>query len=142
MPGFFETIGAKIMLGRPITEQDTAASRKVAVINQAFARRFFKDQNPVGQHFGPDKIADHVMAGDATHRPRVLARHHRRMGAVDEGRGGVAGGENTLRRLHPQETIGCDAAKPVMRARQRRRQRMRPHAGAPNDRRSVDRFAR
>jgi predicted permease len=56
MPGFFETIGAKILLGRPITEQDTAAGRKVAVVNQAFARRFFKDQNPIGQHFGPDKI--------------------------------------------------------------------------------------
>jgi putative ABC transport system permease protein len=56
MPGFFETIGAKIMLGRPITEHDTAATRKIAVINQAFARRFFKGQNPIGQHFGPDKI--------------------------------------------------------------------------------------
>ncbi len=56
MPGFFETIGAKIVLGRPITGQDTAATRKVAVVNQAFARRFFKGQNPVGQHFGIDKI--------------------------------------------------------------------------------------
>lgn len=56
MPGFFETIGAKIMLGRPITDQDTAATRKVAVVNQAFVRRFFKGQNPIGQHFGPDKI--------------------------------------------------------------------------------------
>jgi len=56
MPDFFETIGAKIVLGRPITERDTAASRKVAVINQAFARRFFKGQNPIGQHFGPGKI--------------------------------------------------------------------------------------
>ncbi len=56
VPGFFETIGAKIMLGRPITEHDTAAGRKVAVINQAFAKRFFKGQNPIGQHFGPDKI--------------------------------------------------------------------------------------
>jgi len=56
MPGFFETIGAKIVLGRPITDEDTAATRHVAVVNQAFARRFFKDQNPVGQHFGPDKI--------------------------------------------------------------------------------------
>jgi putative ABC transport system permease protein len=56
MPGFFETIGAKIMLGRPITDQDTAATRKVAVVNQAFAKRFFKDQNPIGQHFGIDKI--------------------------------------------------------------------------------------
>jgi putative ABC transport system permease protein len=42
--------------GRAIDEQDTAATRKVAVINEAFARRFFKNQNPVGQHFGPDKI--------------------------------------------------------------------------------------
>jgi predicted permease len=56
MPGFFEAIGAKIVLGRPITDQDTAATRRVAVVNQAFARRFFKDQNPIGQHFGPDKI--------------------------------------------------------------------------------------
>ena len=56
MPGLFETIGAKIVLGRAITDQDTAATRKVAVINQAFAKRFFKDQNPIGQHFGPGKI--------------------------------------------------------------------------------------
>ncbi|MBV8864638.1 MAG: ABC transporter permease [Acidobacteriaceae bacterium] len=56
MPGFFDTIGAKIARGRPITIEDTAATRKVAVINEAFARRFFKGQNPIGQHFGPDKI--------------------------------------------------------------------------------------
>jgi predicted permease len=56
MPDFFETIGAKILLGRPITDQDTATTRNVAVINEAFAKRFFKDQNPIGQHFGPGKI--------------------------------------------------------------------------------------
>jgi putative ABC transport system permease protein len=56
MPGFFETIGAKIMLGRPITDGDTAATRKVAVVNQAFVKRFFKSQNPIGQHFGIDRI--------------------------------------------------------------------------------------
>ncbi|HZQ54823.1 MAG TPA: ABC transporter permease [Bryobacteraceae bacterium] len=56
MPGFFEAIGAKILLGRPITDADTAATRKVAVINQAFAKKFFKGQNPIGQHFGSGKI--------------------------------------------------------------------------------------
>jgi putative ABC transport system permease protein len=56
MPGFFETVGAKIVLGRPITDEDTAATRNVAVINEAFAKRFFKDQNPIGQHFGPSRI--------------------------------------------------------------------------------------
>ncbi len=56
MPGFFESIGARMVLGRSITEDDTATTRKVAVINEAFAKRFFKNENPIGQHFGPDKI--------------------------------------------------------------------------------------
>lgn len=56
MPGFFESIGTKILLGRPIGEEDTASTRKVAVINEAFAKRFFKGENPIGKHFGPDKI--------------------------------------------------------------------------------------
>ena len=56
VPGFFETIGAKIVMGRPLTEDDTAATRNVAVVNEAFVKRFFKDQNPIGQHFGMDRI--------------------------------------------------------------------------------------
>jgi len=56
MPGFFETIGAKMLLGRPFSERDTNATRKVAVVNQAFAKRFYKGQNPIGQHFGPDRM--------------------------------------------------------------------------------------
>lgn len=56
MPGFFDTIGAKIVLGRSFTDEDTDATRKIAVVNEAFAKRFFKDQNPIGQHFGPDKM--------------------------------------------------------------------------------------
>jgi putative ABC transport system permease protein len=56
MPGFFETIGSKILLGRPISERDTAAMRPVAVVNQAFVKKFFNGQNPVGQHFGPSRI--------------------------------------------------------------------------------------
>src|SRR5437588_4690610 len=56
MPGFFETIGGKIVLGRSVTDEDTEATRKVAVINEAFANRFFRDKNPIELHFGPDKI--------------------------------------------------------------------------------------
>ena len=52
MPGFFDAIGAKIIQGRPVQDQDSATTRKVAVVNQAFAKRFFKNQNPIGQHFG------------------------------------------------------------------------------------------
>jgi putative ABC transport system permease protein len=56
MPGFFETLGAKIVQGRSIEEQDTPTTLPVAVVNEAFVRRFFKDQNPIGQHFGMDRI--------------------------------------------------------------------------------------
>ena len=56
MPGFFETIGSKIVLGRPLNEDDTANTLNVAVVNEAFVRHFFKDQNPIGQHFGIDRI--------------------------------------------------------------------------------------
>jgi predicted permease len=54
-PGFFETIGNRMVEGRPITEDDTATTRKVAVINETFAKRFFKGENPIGRHFGPDE---------------------------------------------------------------------------------------
>jgi len=56
MPGFFETLGAKMLLGRPLTDDDTANTLNVAVVNEAFAKRFFKDQNPIGQHFGIDRL--------------------------------------------------------------------------------------
>lgn len=56
MPGFFETIGAKIVQGRPLTNDDTANTINVAVVNEAFVKHFFKDQNPIGQHFGIDRI--------------------------------------------------------------------------------------
>ena len=56
MPGFFESIGAKMVMGRAINEDDTEATVNVAVVNQAFVQRFFKGQNPIGQHFGFDRI--------------------------------------------------------------------------------------
>jgi len=50
--GYFEVIGNPIIRGRGISEEDTSASRNVAVINEAFARKFFKDEDPIGKHFG------------------------------------------------------------------------------------------
>jgi len=51
-PRFFETVGQQIVRGRGITGQDTATSRMVAVVNQAFVKKFFPNQDPIGQHFG------------------------------------------------------------------------------------------
>jgi predicted permease len=50
--GYLNVIGTPVVRGRGISEQDTAASRHVAVINEAFARKFFKNEDPIGKHFG------------------------------------------------------------------------------------------
>jgi predicted permease len=56
-PGYFDVIGNPIIRGRAITEQDGPASPHVAVINEAFARRFFRNEDPIGKHFGQNEIA-------------------------------------------------------------------------------------
>jgi predicted permease len=51
-PEYFETLGTKVIQGRSITNQDSPGSQPVAVVNQTFAKHFFKDDNPLGKHFG------------------------------------------------------------------------------------------
>ncbi|HEV2381066.1 MAG TPA: ABC transporter permease [Terriglobia bacterium] len=51
-PGFFDAVGNPILRGRGISERDTMNSQHVAVINEAFARKFFKNEDPIGRYFG------------------------------------------------------------------------------------------
>ncbi len=51
-PKFFETVGQPVIRGRGFTDADTATSQKVAVVNQAFVKRFFPKEDPIGRHFG------------------------------------------------------------------------------------------
>jgi predicted permease len=51
-PSFFDTLGAHITAGRGFDDRDQPDSRQVAVVNQAFAKLAFPDQNPLGKHFG------------------------------------------------------------------------------------------
>lgn len=46
---YFETTGISILAGRAISPADTLGSLKVAVVNQALARRFFPKGNAIGQ---------------------------------------------------------------------------------------------
>ncbi len=50
--GYFQVIGNPILRGRGITDQDTVTSRHIAVINEAFARKFFRNEDPIGKYFG------------------------------------------------------------------------------------------
>jgi predicted permease len=47
--GYFETMGTPVVLGREFTERDTAGAPRVAVVNQAFARRYLAAGSPLGQ---------------------------------------------------------------------------------------------
>src|SRR5579863_310341 len=60
-PHFFETVGQPVVRGRGFTEQDTATSRMVAVVNQAFVKKFFPKEDPIGRHFG---VFDQKYASD------------------------------------------------------------------------------
>jgi predicted permease len=49
-PGYFEALRIPVVSGRAITETDRPGTEGVAVINEAFARRFLKGQEAVGSH--------------------------------------------------------------------------------------------
>ena len=49
---FLDSIGVPIVRGRGFAEQDTPTSTQVVVVNQAFAKHYFPNQDPIGKHFG------------------------------------------------------------------------------------------
>ncbi len=85
-PSYFSTMGIPILLGREIEPQDSGNGPRAAVINQTFARQFFRNSNPIGKHVRdtyPGNPADMVIVGvvsDAKYnslrekmRPRIYA---------------------------------------------------------------------
>jgi macrolide transport system ATP-binding/permease protein len=48
---YFETLGIPVLFGRTFTDQDREGSPRVAVINEAMARRFWSNRNPIGRRF-------------------------------------------------------------------------------------------
>jgi putative ABC transport system permease protein len=51
-PNFLATMGIPLLNGREFSEADASTSPKVAIINEAMARRFFAGRNPIGLYFG------------------------------------------------------------------------------------------
>jgi len=50
-PGYFRSMGTRILEGRDFTEQDDDKASRVAIINETFARRFFPGEDPIGKSF-------------------------------------------------------------------------------------------
>jgi putative ABC transport system permease protein len=51
-PNFLAAMGIPLLNGREFTEADSSTAPKVAIINEAMARRYFAGRNPIGIHFG------------------------------------------------------------------------------------------
>ena len=55
-PGYMSLFRIPVLRGRDFTEDDSADAPAVALINEAFARQFWPNEDPIGQHFRRGKI--------------------------------------------------------------------------------------
>jgi predicted permease len=64
---YLQHLGVKLVRGRYFTEADNETSENVAVVNEAFVRRFFKtDEDPLDQYFGlnlPENVRSYRIVG-------------------------------------------------------------------------------
>jgi predicted permease len=51
---FLDSLGVPIVRGRGFSAQDNSSSPLVAMVNQAFVKRFFPGENPIGKHIGKE----------------------------------------------------------------------------------------
>jgi predicted permease len=64
--GYFPVLRIAFLQGRAFTESDVNGARKLAVINQTFARKYFGNDNPIGQRI---RIVDLEAFADPVHDP-------------------------------------------------------------------------
>ena len=50
-PSYFRVMGIPLLRGREFDDRDVDGTTPVVIINQTFARRFFSDEDPIGQRF-------------------------------------------------------------------------------------------
>ena len=55
-PDYFKTFGIQVLKGRSFTEQDTASSVRVAIVNEEFASRYLKGLDPFQQRLSIEEI--------------------------------------------------------------------------------------
>jgi predicted permease len=60
LPGYFETMRIPLIAGRTFVAQDGPKGAPVAIVNQAFANKYFAGLNPVGKHMTAD-LGDDVL---------------------------------------------------------------------------------
>jgi putative ABC transport system permease protein len=49
-PDYFSVMGIPVLLGRNFTESDNIGAQQVAIVSQAFVRKYFAGEDPIGKH--------------------------------------------------------------------------------------------
>ncbi len=63
-PRFFETMRTPLVAGRDFTARDDVGAPSVAIVNEAFVRRWFQDAHSIGRHISAgDSLADMQIVG-------------------------------------------------------------------------------
>jgi predicted permease len=65
-PGYFETLGTALITGRDFDGADTQSTNPIAIVNEAFGKKFFSGQDPVGKVFqtpGPSGLGGMLIVG-------------------------------------------------------------------------------
>jgi putative ABC transport system permease protein len=55
-PDFFKTFGVSMINGRSFSDQDTASSVRVAVVNEDFVKKYFKGADPLHQRVSVEQL--------------------------------------------------------------------------------------
>jgi putative ABC transport system permease protein len=55
LAGYFETMGIRLLRGRPLGMGDLADSTPVVVVNEILARRYFADRDPIGEYLAIER---------------------------------------------------------------------------------------
>ena len=50
-PGYFQAMGTRLVEGRDFFDLDDENSRRVAIVNETFAQRFWRGEDPIGKRF-------------------------------------------------------------------------------------------
>ena len=75
-PGYFKTYGIQVTRGRSFTDQDSPASVRVAMVNENFVQKYFKDKDPLKQRLMVEELIPGVTKLGAPVSWQIVGVYH------------------------------------------------------------------
>lgn len=72
-PEYFDTLGIPIVHGRAFTPEDHSGTKSVAIINEAMARRYWPEGNPIGRRFRFEDGSESMEVVGVAHDSKFLS---------------------------------------------------------------------